>query len=557
MAEGRLWYRGGFASAIERQLELERLLIDTPFEESGLTHERWEELYREFQFVNRYLAQAPELTKYEIKRRPEWYRREQPKIETIGEARGNPGHNPGTKEPWQMTQAEFVAIYEQKHREHIGKRLSSLLTKEELQAVRDEAIDYQAHTIRQALAVSKPIPPEVLADYPELAPKAATSSGGNPGAEIVQRQYTTPAGAVVEFGIREGDNVFLSRATATAPSGVSDMAKGWEIVPEDVLANYKGWLGKSGKWGSRAAEIEYLQKHAESVIQRGHEKLAQQESWKIERERIDANLASAASRGYGLRFEDLKVGDEIEWAGDGSRYIVTEFDETGHVYARPIEETGQAGGSINLAEYKLVRGNPGHSPGNPGVTPKMTGDIWDRMTPIERERLGIKAKLDAERRSTFWIELWPAEKRAIISAYKKEARAEHHSWSTARALGAAAAGVITGLVGSVVVPIIGLAGGILAQAAEKQSPQLRKAQYITAGVVDGSAALLAKSLFTSIQARPMKLSDEELDRRIKEFEAEHPEPKKRKAKPSPPSSMTQFVTSIEKELERAEQEKRQ
>lgn len=62
----------------------------------------------------------------------------------------------------------------------------------------------------------------------------------------------------------------------------------------------------------------------------------------------------------------------------------------------------------------------------PPVTPeitKLTGDTWDRMVPIEREQLGIRAKLDAERRGKRWIELFPEEKRALIREYKKEVTA--------------------------------------------------------------------------------------------------------------------------------------
>jgi len=51
---------------------------------------------------------------------------------------------------------------------------------------------------------------------------------------------------------------------------------------------------------------------------------------------------------------------------------------------------------------------------------KLTGDIWDSMTPIEREQLGMKAKLDAEERGQRWIGLWPEKKRALIREFKKE-----------------------------------------------------------------------------------------------------------------------------------------
>lgn len=55
----------------------------------------------------------------------------------------------------------------------------------------------------------------------------------------------------------------------------------------------------------------------------------------------------------------------------------------------------------------------------PEVT-KLTGDIWNRMTPMGREQLGVKAGLDAEERGSRWIELWPEKKRALIREFKKE-----------------------------------------------------------------------------------------------------------------------------------------
>ena len=76
--------------------------------------------------------------------------------------------NPGAKEPWQMTKEEFAIIYLEKRRDYLGKVAYSRLTQEELQKEREEAIDYQKHTIVQALRAGKPVPPEVLADYPDL-----------------------------------------------------------------------------------------------------------------------------------------------------------------------------------------------------------------------------------------------------------------------------------------------------------------------------------------------------------------------------------------------------
>ena len=55
----------------------------------------------------------------------------------------------------------------------------------------------------------------------------------------------------------------------------------------------------------------------------------------------------------------------------------------------------------------------------PEVT-RLTGDIWNRMTPAEREQLGVKAKLDAATRGGRWMDLFPEEKRALIREFKKE-----------------------------------------------------------------------------------------------------------------------------------------
>jgi len=53
------------------------------------------------------------------------------------------------------------------------------------------------------------------------------------------------------------------------------------------------------------------------------------------------------------------------------------------------------------------------------LTVAQLGDVWNRMTPIERGRLGLEAGLEPDRRGTWWIELWPEEKRAIRRAYER------------------------------------------------------------------------------------------------------------------------------------------
>lgn len=51
---------------------------------------------------------------------------------------------------------------------------------------------------------------------------------------------------------------------------------------------------------------------------------------------------------------------------------------------------------------------------------KMTGDIWNRMTPVKRNNLAVKAGLNFVEGDKKWIDFWPEQKRAIIRAYKKE-----------------------------------------------------------------------------------------------------------------------------------------
>ncbi len=102
---------------------------------------------------------------------------------------GNPGP-PGGKEPWQMTQDEFVAIYLQRHKESMSRAAYSSQTKPKLATVRAEAIDYQEHTIRQALKAGKPVPAEVLKDYPDLQSPTPEPALDCPRCEKIKRRGT-------------------------------------------------------------------------------------------------------------------------------------------------------------------------------------------------------------------------------------------------------------------------------------------------------------------------------------------------------------------------------
>jgi hypothetical protein len=73
-----------------------------------------------------------------------------------------------------------------------------------------------------------------------------------------------------------------------------------------------------------------------------------------------------------------------------------------------------------------------------------------------------------------------------------------HYWSMdiPRAAGAAGTGILTGLSNSAIIPLLGLSGGLLIKILEPTNPQLRRGEYYTDGMVDGSAALLSKMIFS-------------------------------------------------------------
>jgi len=74
-----------------------------------------------------------------------------------------------------------------------------------------------------------------------------------------------------------------------------------------------------------------------------------------------------------------------------------------------------------------------------------------------------------------------------------------HYWymDVPRNISAAVTGVAAGLLGSAV-PIVGITGGIVLQLIERDTPSLRRYEYVIEGVVDGSAALIARALFRGL-----------------------------------------------------------
>jgi len=120
----------------------------------------------------------------------------------------------------------------------------------------------------------------------------------------------------------------------------------------------------------------------------------------------------------GTEPEGIAIADELGLSYDGIQkdpYVgmqFTDVEQTGTTfYANTLEEA-----RTGLAEKRKLWAEVSRGP---EVT-KLTGDIWDTMTPIERDQLGVKAKLDAERRGERWIGLFGEEKRALIREYKKE-----------------------------------------------------------------------------------------------------------------------------------------
>jgi len=74
-----------------------------------------------------------------------------------------------------------------------------------------------------------------------------------------------------------------------------------------------------------------------------------------------------------------------------------------------------------------------------------------------------------------------------------------HYWSMdiPRNVASGATGVATGLLGNAV-PLVGLTGGVILQLVEKDSPSVKRFEYWTEGVVDGSVALIARALLRGI-----------------------------------------------------------
>lgn len=105
---------------------------------------------------------------------------------------------PTTKEPWQMTRTEWEKLKgeagkaeikalkslsrSQRQKEHLWGTLERIRLEYRVEAkpIRNRGVPIVTHesVIRKAIAEGKPVPPEVLADYPDLKPKAPEPTPG-------------------------------------------------------------------------------------------------------------------------------------------------------------------------------------------------------------------------------------------------------------------------------------------------------------------------------------------------------------------------------------------
>ena len=114
----------------------------------------------------------------------------QPRTDTLPEVRSessaspNPTPAPGSKEPWQMMRDEYLS---QTSRDALAE--VSPTNQDARRYWAEEVVDPTGHTIhhtahkqavRDALSEGKPVPPEVLADYPDLAKSATAKPAPEP-----------------------------------------------------------------------------------------------------------------------------------------------------------------------------------------------------------------------------------------------------------------------------------------------------------------------------------------------------------------------------------------
>ncbi len=175
--------------------------------------------------------------------------------------------------------------------------------------------------------------------------------------QMVKREGGSVAGHFIEFGVQEGDKVYLPGASAHARYGsVDDAANRWEPVTDRDREIYQAWLarGGTGKMVGRAQALASLEKNADSLVAKGRAKMEARAADAADWDAKNAKAAAFVESGQGVKPGTLKVGDVIEWSGDNGRHVVTDVVDD-IAYARPAEAIEQGGGSIGKeAEYRLL-----------------------------------------------------------------------------------------------------------------------------------------------------------------------------------------------------------
>ena len=235
-----------------------------------------------------------------------------------GMPESNPS-NPGPKEPWQMTKAEFAKAF-QISRINVGTSYEGVVVfggkegkigwqyeKSILGRGTDEEVlqEAQKRYVQQALSEGKPVPPEVLKDYPDLQKKLP---GGNPGHNPEPWQMTLEEYAYAEakkygHGPPRMDWVKAGYGEAYRghKSAVQRALSEGKPVPAKVLKDYPDLAAKALPT-TEAAAPEVISQYDLSRTAR---------KFDIQDIRQEGTLAR-----YDLQAQQ-------EWLGKGTRYAVS------------------------------------------------------------------------------------------------------------------------------------------------------------------------------------------------------------------------------------------
>jgi len=110
------------------------------------------------------------------------------------------------KEPWQMTRAQYHESYRlealESYRKHgLGRRkVRPGLLESEAQQDADVAVGFHSNVVRNALDEGKPVPPEVLKDYPDLAKPVVPEAAAPLATKRVPAQAAPEPSPVIRKG---------------------------------------------------------------------------------------------------------------------------------------------------------------------------------------------------------------------------------------------------------------------------------------------------------------------------------------------------------------------